>query len=202
MRTCCLTFRPAAVLLAMHLTYGCDPGWWFRSFQLGMREVLDTIKYSHQPGFCCAGSPLSIHPNVTRHRGRTAASSLMTPAMQAAAPAGSSMLGCITLIKKQGAATGVAAATGRSKRSRAAVAAVADEQAAAGGDGGAAMMVTTDGKESAPCAEGKKVVAQLSTKGSSLFNSMSRHRQRQATVKQCKARRNQSAHNLYDVMNP
>lgn len=93
----------------------------------------------------CAGSPLSIHPNVTRHRGRTVAASLMTPAMQAAAPAGSSMLGCITLIKKQGAATGAAAATGRSKRSRAAVAAVAEEEGT-GADGGTAMMVTTDGK--------------------------------------------------------
>lgn len=72
------------------------------------------------------------------------AAPLMTPAMQAAAPAGSSMLGCITLIKKQTAATGLAAAaaTGRSKRSRAAVAAVPEEQ-----DGDAtAIMVTTDGE--------------------------------------------------------
>lgn len=52
------------------------------------------------------------------------------------------MVGCITLIKKQPAATGAAAATGRSKRSRAAVAA-AEEQTPADGT---AMMVTTDGK--------------------------------------------------------
>jgi hypothetical protein len=126
--------------------------------QQSCRSVCDGVKLSRVSldGCCCcawcpAGSPLSIHPNVTRHRGRAIAASLMTPALQAAAPAGSSMVGCITLIKKQPAAGGAAAAaaaTGRSKRSRAAVAAgVAEEQPAAGaGAEGTAMMVTTDGE--------------------------------------------------------
>lgn len=83
---------------------------------------------------------------MTRHRGRTGAAPLMTPAMQAAAPAGASMLGCITLIKKQQVATGAAAATGRSKRGRAATAGAAAAEQAGAAVEGTAMMVTTDGE--------------------------------------------------------
>lgn len=135
------------------------------------RGAARTVQRAAKPGEACFsknGSPLSIHPNITRNRGRTIATSLMTPALQAA-PAGTSMVGCITLIKKQPAATGAAAATGRSKRSRAAVAA-AEEQTPADGT---AMMVTTDdgntftvdaaagGVDAVPAAYKEEVAAKL-----------------------------------------
>jgi hypothetical protein len=103
-----------------------------------------------------AGSPLSIHPNITRARGRTGAArgwALMTPAVAAAAGEaagpGGAMLGCFTLVKK-----GAAAATGRAGRSRAATAAsrgagaAAAQGAAAAGAAGedTAMVITTDGE--------------------------------------------------------
>lgn len=90
------------------------------------------------------------------------------------------MLGCITLIKKQGAVTGVAAATGRSKRSRAAVAAVAEEQAGAGGDGGTAMMVTTDGKQSLEPV--KEPLSSLAQRAAPSKRHVNKHRQGQAVV--------------------
>jgi hypothetical protein len=110
----------------------------------------------------CAGSPLSMHPNITRARGRKGAArgwALMTPAVAAAAGEaagpGGAMLGCFTLVKKGGAATGAAAATGRAGRSRAATAAGRGAGAAAAAAQGAAaaaaggedtvMVITTDG---------------------------------------------------------
>lgn len=74
----------------------------------------------------------------------------MTPAMQAAAQGAAgpngAMVGCFTLVKKQGAA-GAAAATGRAGRSRAATAA-GRAAAASGADdaGDTAMVIMTDGK--------------------------------------------------------
>lgn len=110
---------------------------------------------------CPAGSPLSIHPNITRARGRTGAArgwALMTPALAAAAGEaagpGGAMLGCFTLVKKGGAATGAAAATGRAGRSRAATGAgrgagAAAAQGAAAAEAAAedtAMVITTEGE--------------------------------------------------------
>ncbi|KAF8072417.1 SRK2E [Scenedesmus sp. PABB004] len=116
-----------------------------------------------QPGeafFSQNGSPLSMHPNVTRGRRRGAAAAaaggagggwpLMTPAAgPAAAPPGATTLGCFTLISKQGGrAPGAAAATGRAGRSRAAAAgagaAAAAGAAPAGAEGGTAMVIMTD----------------------------------------------------------
>ena len=76
----------------------------------------------------------------------------MTPAMQAAAQGAAgpngSMLGCFTLVKKQGAAAGTATATGRVGRSRAATA--AGRAAAAAGDGqDTAIVIMTDGESAA-----------------------------------------------------
>lgn len=121
-----------------------------------------TAMRAAQPGEACFsknGSPLSIHPNITRARGRTGAArgwALMTPALAAAAGEaagpGGAMLGCFTLVKKGGAATGAAAATGRAGRSRAATGAgrgagAAAAQGAAAAEAAAedtAMVITTE----------------------------------------------------------
>jgi hypothetical protein len=73
----------------------------------------------------------------------------MTPAMAAAtaaaggAAAAGDMVGCFTLIKRQGVVNGAAAATGRAGRSRAAAAAAA---AGTAGSSDTAMVIMTDGK--------------------------------------------------------
>jgi hypothetical protein len=84
----------------------------------------------------------------------------MTPAVAAAAGEaagpGGAMLGCFTLVKKGGAVTGAAAATGRAGRSRAATAAGRGGAAAAQGGAAAAgedtaMVITTEGERLCLC---------------------------------------------------